>query len=790
MSYGGGPDFGFGTQGKAPYVLPATTDTFSAAGSAVQPDGKVVVVGYLDVNTGSPFGEGTTYFAAARYNADGTLDTSFGTAGYFTSPMLSAGYTGTLQPLPVTANAVAFQADGKIVIVGDDGGQAVAVRLDADGALDTTFGAGGIASLGNEPAGSPQLNYANSVAILPGGQILVGGVVVPAFQVFNLAVDELNADGSLASTFGVGGQADVPAPAGTNWNAGGTEPYDYISAGVAVQSDGKIDVVGNVELNFNPSMTEIVASRLTSAGTLDSAYAFGGQLILNPLSLVSTGVADYARRVAILADNSLVIGGSGTYRESPSYTQTQLLAVKLTPTGMPDATFGVGGADIITAYSSTASEVGALAIQPDGKIVLADQSFPNYTRLDANGFPDPSFGEGGTVITPEPEGPPVFGSVGLSVLADGNLIAAQENPEGLRTVGLLGLLGHGAVNDFGNTGVSDPAVLITDQSIFAAQFPGGNTGAGEVVQFGIPGAPSTLPAPGAYDGQGIDELAVYLPQLGAFAIRPYSGGKDEIIPFGTPGYGGTPTSMYNSLPAPGDYDGSGKTELGVYLPAIDAIAYRPANGGPDVYFRFQNNGTGPTLPAPGDYYGTGRDDFAIYQNFTRNYEIANPVTGQVTVYTFPSTISPEAVPVPGDYDGSGLIEPAVFDPVSGNITYRSLASQSFVTIHIVPAESGAFPAPGDYDGSGKTEAAAYLFTSGTLTYQPAAGGLAVSVQFGSPDASFPFALADDTLISPIVTPGLAAASAPTPAAVEIPLTPDVLETLAGTAPKKNANPSA
>ena len=84
--------------------------------------------------------------------------------------------------------------------------------------------------------------------------------------------------------------------------------------------------------------------------------------------------------------------------------------------------------------------------------------------------------------------------------------------------------------------------------------------------FGTAGAGQTLPASGAYDGLGIDELAAYFPAIGAFGVRPYgtSGAADEIDYIGMPGAG-------KSLPAPADYTGAGYTELGVYEPSIDGL---------------------------------------------------------------------------------------------------------------------------------------------------------------------------------------------------------------------------
>jgi hypothetical protein len=91
------------------------------------------------------------------------------------------------------------------------------------------------------------------------------------------------------------------------------------------------------------------------------------------------------------------------------------------------------------------------------------------------------------------------------------------------------------------------------------------------------------------------------------------------------------------------------------------------------------------------------------------------------------------------------------------------------------------PAPGDYDGSGHTEVAGYEPATGTFTYLPAGGGPAVSEQFGPPGGvTIPFSLAEDAAMELGIGAGSGSPSA------EIPLTPDVLDLLAGPTAKKKA----
>ena len=101
-----------------------------------------------------------------------------------------------------------------------------------------------------------------------------------------------------------------------------------------------------------------------------------------------------------------------------------------------------------------------------------------------------------------------------------------------------------------------------------------------------------------FDGDGRSDLTVYLPAAGAFGIRPSNGGPDRIVPFGTPGAG-------KSIPVPGDVDGDGKDDLTVYLPDLGAFATRPSTGGPDRIVPFGPAGLGQSIPRAGRLFRHG-----------------------------------------------------------------------------------------------------------------------------------------------------------------------------------------
>jgi uncharacterized delta-60 repeat protein len=208
----GALDSSFGSGGKV------TTDFFGKADQALsvalQVDGKIVAAGLaLNITRDDDF-------ALTRYNTDGTPDSGFGSGGKVTTDI--AG-------LFDIAHALALQADGKIVVVGDaaalpqSGG--VLIRYNPNGSLDTTFGSSG-------KIFSNFLGNANDVAIQPGEKIIVAGVA-GEFGNFDFGLMRFNSNGSPDSTFGIDGKVT------TDFFGGDDRAF-----AIALQSDGKIVLAG------------------------------------------------------------------------------------------------------------------------------------------------------------------------------------------------------------------------------------------------------------------------------------------------------------------------------------------------------------------------------------------------------------------------------------------------------------------------------------------------------------------------------------------------------------------
>jgi uncharacterized delta-60 repeat protein len=194
---------------------------YDGAKVLVEPDGKILIVGML-LN----FTDIRPTILLARYNPDGSLDSSFGTGGKVTY---------RINDQDSSPGGAALQPDGKIVVAGvySSGSEnhTVMLRYNPSGSLDTGFGANGIASIESGLFG------ANTVLVQTDGKITAISNASDGASGHNgFAVVRLNSNGSLDPSFGAGGVSVFPI------NAGGTN-YAYASHG-ALQPDGKILVTG------------------------------------------------------------------------------------------------------------------------------------------------------------------------------------------------------------------------------------------------------------------------------------------------------------------------------------------------------------------------------------------------------------------------------------------------------------------------------------------------------------------------------------------------------------------
>jgi uncharacterized delta-60 repeat protein len=345
----------------------------------------------------------------------GSLDSSFGKAGIATTE-IGGGLV----------SALAVQPDGKIVVAGTFGDNVFGVaRYTSSGALDTSFGFGGIATtaIGNVPA------FAFSLALQPDGKIVVAGSAQLSSTGGDIALVRYTPVGALDEAFGTGGIVTTSV----------TESFDGAYA-VALQDDGKIVVAGYAG-------SFVALARYTAAGELDASFDGDG--------IVETAINGQAYGLAIQPDGKIVAGG---LRYSGADASLFVLA-RFTASGASDGSFGERGI-VATAISGSYDGISGIALQPEGKIVAVGTTSAHtfaIVRYMSTGALDTSFDGDGIVTTAFGDG--VNGSC-LTVQPDGKIVVAGNTTAGTADrIVVARYLPSGALDPtFGNSGiVSTPA---------------------------------------------------------------------------------------------------------------------------------------------------------------------------------------------------------------------------------------------------------------------------------------------------------------------------------------------
>jgi uncharacterized delta-60 repeat protein len=379
-------DTSFGGDGIVTTDLGGPDDFASAV--AIQADGRIVVAG-------SAGGSTNHEVALARYNTNGTLDTTFSGNGRLTMEFGSSGGGGG-----GGAQAVAIQADGKIVVVGSNGSDFAVARFNPNGTLDTTFG---LATTGivTKDFGSTA-EGAVAVAIQADGRIVVAGFTSAAGrQLF--ALERFSANG-LPEFLGAGSVNGAP---GTSF--GSANSVSASATSMAIQADGRIVVVGNVRVSGGGGQVPLFSeggmgiARYNADGTLDTTFFSTG------LRTIDFGPDSFASAVAIQPDDKIVVVGN-VQPFVGGFPNANFALARLNGNGSLDATFNGDG--LLTTDFRTGSPPNdfgaAVAIQrKDGRIVVAgtvNGSFgvaryhaftcngANVTIVGTNG-PDTIFGE-------------------------------------------------------------------------------------------------------------------------------------------------------------------------------------------------------------------------------------------------------------------------------------------------------------------------------------------------------------------------------------------------------------
>ena len=349
----GSLDTTFGVGGVAKVKI--TSGDYVFYDLAIQPNGKIIAAG-------KTVGYITSNLLVARFNANGTLDTTFASNGVLDLDLCESG----------VALAVALQTDGKIVLGGRRDLRFFAARLLSNGDLDVTFDTDGIATISLGKYGT-----AYDVAIQPDGKIVLAGAANrgPYYVDNDLGLVRLLADGTLDPTFDGDGKAILDL---------GTRADGY---GAALEADGKIVVAG---MMFTGVSRDAIVVRTTNSGGLDSTFDGDGVV-----SIDFGADLEVFEDVAIQPDGKIVVAG-----HSGDSGVENFIVGRLLPDGSLDPMFEGGGVIFDFGGGDLAR---AVAVQADGKILVAGTTDSDWAilRLTATDTNTPPVSNAQSVSTAE-----------------------------------------------------------------------------------------------------------------------------------------------------------------------------------------------------------------------------------------------------------------------------------------------------------------------------------------------------------------------------------------------------
>jgi len=349
----GNLDATFGTGGTVRTDFAGNIDQANAV--AIQPNGQIIAAG-------SSFSNSKTVedFIVARYNANGSLDKRFGKNGKITTDFFRN---------VDSISAVAIQPNGMIVVAGfaQLGGSGGTPRVFAlaryrnDGQPDTSFGNGGAltTSFGGNFAA------ASALMLQPDGKIVVAGTVdfnpdLPGSGL-DFALARYNSNGTLDGSFGKGGKV----------------VFDFFGSfdqanGAVLQPDGKIIAVGSASYDSANRDIGFALARFNTDGSIDFGFGTGGKQITDFF-----GAGAKANSVVLQEDGKFVVAGTA----SDSATRpvaTDIAVARYNSDGSLDSAFGAGGETAIPFTDSATEQGNAVAVLPDGKIIVAGTAFKTF----------------------------------------------------------------------------------------------------------------------------------------------------------------------------------------------------------------------------------------------------------------------------------------------------------------------------------------------------------------------------------------------------------------------------
>jgi uncharacterized delta-60 repeat protein len=355
--------------------------------------------------------------------AGGKLDPTFGTNGTAVTDLGSSSDSGV---------NVVLQPDGKIVIAAS-GSTPSLLRYNPDGTLDTAFGTNGKVTAA---VGGP-------VALQKDGKLIVGGAMTGG-----IGLARYGSSGTLDTTFGTNGVVSV-------WENDNNSNFRYTFGDLAIQPDGKIVVITFQEAIGGNHVNCVIARFLGNGVLEEDSRAFFDE------SNFPESERNFCKAIALQADGRILLSGHA----EPNFSGMAIILgrFKSGSTTSFDPAFGTNGhGTVVTHIASFVHGRGALAIQADGKIVLAGTTTDNLNqnlalaRYNSNGTLDSALGGSGIVITDL--GANEVGN-DLAVQSDGRILVAGKSESGTSSDLLLVRYNSNGSQD---TSFGDGGKVLTD----------------------------------------------------------------------------------------------------------------------------------------------------------------------------------------------------------------------------------------------------------------------------------------------------------------------------------------
>ncbi len=533
----GKPDLTFGTNGSI--AVPIGTGEDFGTAIIGQPDGKILVAGSTETASGN------WAHGVIRLTQAGTLDPTFGTGGklVFSVPAANGGYTYLF-------NNIVLQPDGKLLLAGNSteyngfGNTVFAVRVNTDGTLDQTFGAGGILNV--------SLGFANRVSglsVQSDGKILFTSVNQAEDLSVSTTIARFQPNGANDTSFGMNGRVFIPR----------SQTNESFSADLIVQPNGKI-LVGGFSRSAG-QQNRFAVLRLNADGTRDTAFGINGVIT------AALGVSSYITALELQPDGKLLaLGDVAPVFTSEPYDFGLARFVLDAPAAPPFFDFdGDGRADVSVfrggvwyrLNSSDNSFSGAQFGIASDKLVPADYDGDRRSDLAVfrdgvwyilnsqnNSFRAVQFGLAGDA--PVPGDYDADGKADVAVFRAGiwYILNSANNSFRGEQFGQAG--DKPIVGDFDADGKQDLTVFRS-----GVWYVNRSTAGFYAVQFGID---SDKPVAADYNGDGKTDVAVYRPSTGTWYTLLNPAISYSAVQFGQNG----------DAPVPADYDGDGRADRAVY----------------------------------------------------------------------------------------------------------------------------------------------------------------------------------------------------------------------------------